>query len=371
MSQRGDVKIGDSLSSGIYASLSPLLSSRRGLHTGPTNQRLETSKVTGYDFVHNGVHYTLIDTPGFDDTNRPDSEITGSILEWCRDSLAEGSRLNGVIYMHNISTPRMAGSAVRNVRIFRKLVGHDAFASVVLATTFWEHVPPADLSRREQELRTNRDFWGAMVDQGARIERLGRGDRASGLRLLGDLAAKAKVVLRAQEELVNQGKAVSETDAAVEEQRLQADEELARSLDAQRKAENERMARELEERQRCDREARLAMEAALQRQLEESRLARQRAEAAAMEAIRQQAQREAEARRREEEWRIEQYQAQRRAIELERLREEARRKAEMDELRLRYQKEYTCARYRTSRYCDSCGHRVKGWSYYYRKFLAV
>src|SRR5579862_2518370 len=113
---------------------------------------LETSEVRAYEFIHKGANYILVDTPGFDDSRKNDGEITELILTWLRDSLMQGTRLNGVIYLHRISDPRMGGTAVRNSRMFRKLCGVNAFKNVILATTFWEKVSPADGDRREREL---------------------------------------------------------------------------------------------------------------------------------------------------------------------------------------------------------------------------
>lgn len=216
---------------------------------------LETIKVNAYDFFHESTKYTLVDTPGFDDTNRPDSEITEAILTWCRDSLVSGQRLNGVIYIHRISDPRMAGSALRNVRIFRKMVGVDAFSNVVLGTTFWEQVQYEVAEDREGELKANPDFWGAMTEKGAKMARLHYNNRTEGLEILGEIAAKSKVILKAQDELVNEGKAITETDAAIEQNKQQ--EQFKRDLEARRQAEKEQLEKETEERARHAKEEQL------------------------------------------------------------------------------------------------------------------
>ncbi|KAH9214365.1 P-loop containing nucleoside triphosphate hydrolase protein [Leptodontidium sp. 2 PMI_412] len=125
VSGRNDVVVGDSLCS-------------------------ETSEVRAYEFLHNGKQYILVDTPGFDDTTRSDSQITEKILTWLKTSMIEGTRLNGVIYLHRISDTRMAGTALRNNRMFRKLCGADAFKNIILATTFWARslMPWESVARR-------------------------------------------------------------------------------------------------------------------------------------------------------------------------------------------------------------------------------
>ncbi|KAH6712677.1 P-loop containing nucleoside triphosphate hydrolase protein [Leptodontidium sp. MPI-SDFR-AT-0119] len=158
VSGRNDVVVGDSLCS-------------------------ETSEVRAYEFLHNGKQYILVDTPGFDDTTRSDSQITEKILTWLKTSMIEGTRLNGVIYLHRISDTRMASTALRNNRMFRKLCGADAFKNIILATTFWGQATNAVGERREKELRENMDFWSGMLKGGARMVRLQR-ERQAGLDLV-------------------------------------------------------------------------------------------------------------------------------------------------------------------------------------------
>jgi hypothetical protein len=344
---------------------------------------LETNQVSAYDFCHEGTQYTLIDTPGFDDTSRPDSEITEAILTWCRDSLVSGQQLNGVIYIHRISAPRMAGSALRNVRIFRKLVGEDAFSSVVLATTFWEQVEDTVAEDREAELQANHNFWGAMTERGARMVRLHHNNRAEGLELLRDIAAKTKVVLKAQDELVNQGKAITETDAAIEQKKQQ--ELFERELEAQRQAEKERMEKEAEEQARRAREKQCEVQRELERKLKEeqeaSERARLQAEQVARESYERQQRQLAEERRRQEEWRrweMAELERKRRE-ELERQRKwkedmERRQRAQEEQQRrereaLRREHQRNCSKkYRPKWPCDSCKGDVTRKTYYYREF---
>ena len=82
----------------------------------------------------------LIDTPGFDDSERSDVQVLQEIAHWLSKSFKLGTRLSGVIFIHRISDSRMTGSVGRNLLMFKKLCGEQAYQSVVLATSMWSKV---------------------------------------------------------------------------------------------------------------------------------------------------------------------------------------------------------------------------------------
>ncbi|KAK3378789.1 hypothetical protein B0T24DRAFT_716496 [Lasiosphaeria ovina] len=184
---RDDVVVGGSLLSGSCLP-SAQKSPKKTESSNPPPP--ETSEVASYKFRRGGVDYVLVNTPGFDDTNRPDREITCSILSW----LAASSR----------KRPRKSSN------ITTAWFGANGFANVVLATTLWEALPPGSATR-EAELVTNVDFWGAMF------------------------AGMAKFTPAAVDEMVNRGLSADDTSAA-REQRAQADA-LRHELEAQKLAE--------------------------------------------------------------------------------------------------------------------------------------
>jgi len=160
----------------------------------------------------------LIDTPGFDDTNRSDSQILKEIAGWLTDSYSNKIRLNGIIYFHRISDLRMQGSAKRNLFMFKKLCGRDALKNVVLATTMWERVKVEDGAKREQELVNTPEFWGWMTENGSRTYRhdntLESANRL--LRFFTTVGHPDKAVLAIQQEMVDGGKSLDQTDAGIE-----------------------------------------------------------------------------------------------------------------------------------------------------------
>ena len=123
-----------------------------------------TSRVQVYTYDHSpSIRIHLVDTPGFDDTNRSDTEVLREIAAWLTDSYSNKIRLNGIIYLHRITDIRLQGSAKKNLIMFKKLCGAEALSSVILTTTMWDSVSPKDGENREEQLRQTPEFWGWMI----------------------------------------------------------------------------------------------------------------------------------------------------------------------------------------------------------------
>lgn len=126
-----------------------------------------------------------MDSPGFDDTSRSDTDILhdiANVLEALRKhpQLYNGRRLlAGIVYLHPLSNSRFPGSALKNLRMFKKLCGDDAFPRVVLATTMWDLMDPRSAERRENEIMNKPDFWKLMIERGSRVFRLDRGKESA------------------------------------------------------------------------------------------------------------------------------------------------------------------------------------------------
>ena len=161
----------------------------------------ETSEVQAYRFSHGSTNYVLVDTPGFDDSSMSNEEIATKIVQWLESSYRSGTRLNGIIYIHDITKPRIQGSAYQNMRLFRQLCGDDALGNVILATSFWDQISKSDGAKRERELKNSEDFWANMVAKGSEVVRI-KPDRSICLKVLERIAAKNKVDLLVQTEMV-------------------------------------------------------------------------------------------------------------------------------------------------------------------------
>ena len=114
----------------------------------------------------------LIDTPGFDDTNRSDSDVLKDLAYWLGISYEKKKiRLTGLIYLHPISHVRMAGTPFKNLRTFRKMVGSQSMSSVALVSTMWGPSSGKEENDRDDLLRKTPQYWGKMIDEGAKAHR--------------------------------------------------------------------------------------------------------------------------------------------------------------------------------------------------------
>ncbi|KAF2131053.1 hypothetical protein P153DRAFT_287352 [Dothidotthia symphoricarpi CBS 119687] len=170
-----------------------------------------TSEITAYTFHLNGYNINLVDTPGFNDTHKSETEVLQDIAAWLKSTYEGDTRLNGVIYLHSLVNVRMEGSALRNLKMFRQLCGKEPLKNVILATTFWSEVAQEDALRREEQLRTTPSFWGDMLDRGSTMKRLI--DTNSALDIVTLLIRKPKVTLQIQQELVEDNKSLVDTAA--------------------------------------------------------------------------------------------------------------------------------------------------------------
>lgn len=93
-----------------------------------------------------GTSIELLDTPGFDDTEKDDTETLQTILAWLRVSDKRNTRLSGIIYLHRITDDRFTGSMSTNFSMMMELCGEESFKNVVLVSSRWENVPQHEVS---------------------------------------------------------------------------------------------------------------------------------------------------------------------------------------------------------------------------------
>ncbi|KAJ7364254.1 P-loop containing nucleoside triphosphate hydrolase protein [Mycena albidolilacea] len=158
---------------------------------------------------------TLIDTPGFDDTTRSDTEILTQIAAFLAAAYESGKKLAGVVYMHRISDVRMGGISTRNFKMFRQLCGESTLRNVVIVTNMWGEVLHEVGEAREAELAGDGRFFKAVLDKGARMLRH-YNNAASATAILHYLIGNQPRALRIQRELVDQGKDILQTAAGGE-----------------------------------------------------------------------------------------------------------------------------------------------------------
>lgn len=191
----------------------------------------------------------FVDTPGFDDTLRTDTEVLREIVSWLTLSYAQNIKMSGIVYLHGVNVPRVTGSAHTNMRLFRELCGDESMASVVLATTHWSRSPSERAAQelRHEQLVSDDAFWRRMERNGARVFKHDRGE-ASARSVVNYLLDRlpptggAGVNLRVQREMA-EGRTLDQTgvgmalERRMEEMRAAYERELAnlkRELDEAR-----------------------------------------------------------------------------------------------------------------------------------------
>lgn len=175
---------------------------------------------------HNGFprRVVLIDTPGFDDINRSDSDVLQDITFILSRTYEQGIKLTGIIYLHRITDVRMSGSALKNLNMFKKLCGENFYSHVVLATTMWGNLAGDSNGyytgvAREKELVETRSWWGLMCKRGSKIFRYG-GDKESAMNIISYLIALGSAApLDIQREMVEEKKVLADTSAGQEVQK--------------------------------------------------------------------------------------------------------------------------------------------------------
>jgi hypothetical protein len=173
--------------------------------------------VTGTASIHEiscrigPLDVTLLDTPGFDDMTRSDTEILAMIGSWMKDAYGR-STLAGVIYLHRINDNRMSGTSLKSIRLLRSICGTDNLCNVILASTMWDLVNKVEGSRREQELLQTDKFWGSLSQDGAQVRRYNN-TPACALEIVSELLALSPVVLQFQSEVAIEQKKLIDTEA--------------------------------------------------------------------------------------------------------------------------------------------------------------
>lgn len=186
---------------------------------------LGTADVEFHSFVYkDGRRVHLIDTPGFDDTHRHDTDVLKDVACFLAAAYAGTVQLTGIIYLHRITDARMSGSSLKNLNMFKKLCGEDAYKHVVLGTTMWGNLNGPNLSHdtgleREKELKTRKDWWGLMCDRGSQVFQHD-GGKQSAMRIVESLIERRKqtdpLLLNIQREMIDDKKSLEDTSAGQE-----------------------------------------------------------------------------------------------------------------------------------------------------------
>ncbi|KAJ6014639.1 hypothetical protein N7540_009230 [Penicillium herquei] len=189
-----------------------------------------TDSIDVFDFQWKGRRIYLIDTPGFNDTDRSDIDTLGIFATYLGASHANGVRLHGIIMLHPITSNRMSGSTIRNIEMTKAMCGFKFYDNFAIATTMWPESSLNDemtiLENREAELVNEERFFGALISKGATYFRHNDkeptsvlDEEASAQLIVSHLIEKSDKfipeVLQLQREITEQRKSLGETTAGI------------------------------------------------------------------------------------------------------------------------------------------------------------
>jgi hypothetical protein len=124
-----------------------------------------------------------------------------------------GNKINGIVYIYDISRTRMSGETRKILTMFGKLCGDNAARNVILATTKWSHVHESEGGGRERQLRDT--YWKSMREAGSQSTRFSDTYESAWEIVDRLLEIESAHCLLIQEELVDLQKRFPETEAAM------------------------------------------------------------------------------------------------------------------------------------------------------------
>ncbi|KAF5664603.1 P-loop containing protein [Fusarium circinatum] len=131
-----------------------------------------TQDIKSVTFNLDGNQVTLIDTPGFDDTFKSDGDILQLVANYLSATYENGTLLNGLILLQPIHGTRLQGNEMKRTRLFKRILGEDAYNRVIIATTMWGMLrDDTHGNQQTQERKERNDVWGDMEALGAQIIR--------------------------------------------------------------------------------------------------------------------------------------------------------------------------------------------------------
>jgi hypothetical protein len=180
------------------------------------NKGLGTTLVEPFTFERHGYTVHLIDTPGFDGTIHSDATLLADIAACLNQAYVSGIKLNGIIYLHPINSPRIQGSATKCLRIIKKICGPEAVSLLLIGSTMWDKERFEIGKRREEELVESHNFWGDVIDQGVKTFRFFNDPESAFVACDYIIQRGQKMTVALQHQMVNEGKPLNETDAGLE-----------------------------------------------------------------------------------------------------------------------------------------------------------
>ncbi|KAL2379682.1 hypothetical protein RJ035_007051 [Blastomyces gilchristii] len=154
----------------------------------------------------------LVDTPGFNKANRSDTTTLSSIANFLCLLYSNNIKLAGIIYLHDITSRRMDGPALRNLRMMKKLCGAGNLSHAIMTTNMWGKLHTFDEGvALEKQLRDR--YWSSILSHGGMMMRHDGSKRSAQEIIKACLLRSQKPIqpLDIQREMVIQGQRLGDT----------------------------------------------------------------------------------------------------------------------------------------------------------------
>lgn len=119
-------------------------------------------------------------------------------------------KITGLVYMHRIIDPRVGGTSLRHMNMFKELCGTDSLKNVVYVTNMWSDPPTENELLREIELRE--EFFDIPLSEGAQMTRH-LNTHESALDVIRLVLDRNPTVPKLSRQLVDEGMKLEDTDA--------------------------------------------------------------------------------------------------------------------------------------------------------------
>lgn len=161
-------------------------------------------------FQVDGRLVVVIDCPGFDDTYLTETEILKRLGGFLAAAHSNMYKITGLLYMHRIIDPRVGGTSLRHMNMFKELCGTESLKNVVYVTNMWSDPPTENELLREVELRE--EFFDVPLSEGAQMTRH-LNTHESALDVIRLVLDRNPTVPKLSRQLVDEGMNLEDTDA--------------------------------------------------------------------------------------------------------------------------------------------------------------
>ncbi|KAL8822685.1 MAG: hypothetical protein Q9191_006585 [Dirinaria sp. TL-2023a] len=158
-----------------------------------------TKEISAINFKISNTDIVLLDTPGFDDTDVSDVEVLNSIGDFLQQTYNHKKLLTGVILLQPVTGNKIQGNETRRLRLFKKILGEEAYSHVIIATTMWSGLNDREAGVKQVDQRKDK-YWDDLIKGGASVvEHDNSGTTA--IEIIRMLIDKEVIALQMQKEL--------------------------------------------------------------------------------------------------------------------------------------------------------------------------